>query len=581
MGSGAEGGAGAQPTGASAGAPAAAGSGNSAAGSGTAGSGTAGSAGNGAGGAAGAASAGTSGGGALGAAGNGTAGNGGALGGAGNGTSGGGAGGTGGGASSGGTGGAGNGTSGGGAGGALGGAGGGTSSGGSGGALGGAGGGTSSGGSGGALGGAGGGGNAVSTLPYYRLRIEYLDQGDWTTLQIVDPTKVIKARQMSVTGSANVLVVQKDQIALNTNFGSDLTAVVDYALVPSALDTPFALSLTKGGAGTVTIRFSIVQGTTVTLLKQITKQPGALDFSLDLSAYKGTPPIQAPMAPVKNMGLALYYPWYSLSTWQNNPTLRDTPTTPYASNNPTDLDRQIDQAQSAGINGFVVSWIGPGSSSDDNVKLLLTEAAKKNFYIGFFLETTGGNLAQNPSTAVTWLSYIASQYTNNSAVLKISGRPVVVPWVTNTIPAATWAQTRASVRAQGGDVWLVQDCQDMDYLKVFDGVFYSGDISGLGEQVVYNAVLADNPAAKVWMPTAMPGFDERLLPDRPNPRYIDRANGDYFRSELDHVFANTPQWVTIYTWNEWFENTYIEPSVNYGDQYLQIAGSYLKPWVAP
>jgi len=428
--------------------------------------------------------------------------------------------------------------------------------------------------------GSGGGSSASSTLPYYRLRIEYLDQGDWTTLQIVDPTKVIKARQMSLVGTANVLSVQKDQMGLNTNFGSDLTVVADYALVPSAIDTPFALALTKGGAGTVTIRFSMVQGTTVTLLKELTKQAGALDFTLDLSPYEGTAPIEAPLAPVKNMGLALYYPWYSLDEWQNNATLRDTPTTPYASNDPTAIARQIEQAQSAGINGFVVSWIGPGSTSDDNVKLMLLEAAKKNFYIGFFLETTGGNLAQTPATAVTWLSYIASQYSSDPAVLKISGRPVVVPWVTNTIPAATWAQTRAAVRANGSDVWLVQDCQDDDYLPVFDGVWYSGDIAGLGEKVRYYAVLSDTPAAKVWMPTAMPGFDERLLPDRTNPRYIDRANGAYFRGELDSVFANSPQWVTIYTWNEWFEETYLEPSVNYGDQYLQIAGSYLKPWVA-
>ncbi len=429
--------------------------------------------------------------------------------------------------------------------------------------------------------GAGGGTSAGATLPYYRLRIEYLDQGDWTTLQIVDPTKVIKARQMSLVGTPNVLSVQKDQMGLNTNFGSDLKVVADYALVTSAIDTPFALALTKGGAGTVTIRFSMVQGTTVTLLKELTKQAGALNFSVDLSAYKGTPPIEAPLAPVKNMGLALYYPWYSLDEWQNNATLRDKPTTPYASNDPTAIARQIDQAQSAGINGFVVSWVGPGSTSDNNVKLMLTEAAKKNFYIGFFLETTGGNLAQNPATAVTWLSYIASTYSSNSAVLKISGRPVVVPWVTNTIPAATWAQARASVRAKGGDVWLVQDCQDDAYLPVFDGVWYSGDIAGLGEKVRYYAVLSDTPAAKVWMPTAMPGFDERLLPDRPNPRYIDRAAGAYFRTELNNTFANSPQWVTIYTWNEWFEETYIEPSVTYGDQYLQIAGSYLKPWVAP
>jgi hypothetical protein len=426
--------------------------------------------------------------------------------------------------------------------------------------------------------GTGGAANSNYLLPYYRLRVEFLDQGDWSTLQIVDPTKVIKARQMSVAGTPNVLGVDKTQMGLNTNFGSDLTVVADYAITPSAISAPFQFSLTKGGAGTVTIHISTVIGSTVTLIKTIDKQAGALDFSVDLSSLQGVPPIEAPLAPVKNMGLALYYPWYSLDEWQNNATLRDTPTTPYASNDPTAIDRQIDQAQSAGINGFVVSWVGPGSTSDDNVKIMLTEAAKKNFYIGFFLETTGGNLAASPSTAVTWLSYIASQYTSNPAVLEISGRPVVVPWVTNTIPSATWAQTRAAVRAAGSDVWLVQDCQDDDYFDVFDGVWYSADIAGLGEKVRYYSVLADKPAAKVWMGTAMPGFDERLL-NRPNPRYIDRANGAYFKTELDNAFANSPQWVTIYTWNEWFEETYIEPSVNYGDQYLKQAGSYLNGWV--
>jgi hypothetical protein len=419
------------------------------------------------------------------------------------------------------------------------------------------------------------------TLPYYRIRIEFLDQGDWTTLQIVDPSKVIKVRQMSLMGTPNVLAVQKDQLALNTNFGSDLSVVADYALVPSAIDAPFQFSLTKGGAGTVTIRVYTVLGTTVNLVKEILNQAAQpLAFAVDLSSLKGNGPVLAPMAPVKNMGLALYYPWYSLSTWVNNPTLRDTPLTPYASDNPTDLARQIDQAQSAGLDGFTVSWIGPGSSSDNNTKLLLTEAEKKGFHIGFFLETTGGNLAQDTQKAIDWLTYIATQYSSHPAVLKVDGKPVVTPWLTDTISVDTWTTIRAGVRAQGKDVWLMQDTQDMNYLAVFDGVRYSAGIAGLGEKVRYYSVLADNPAPKLWMGTAMPGFDERLIPGRgPNPRYTDRQGGAYFRSQLDDVFANSPQWVMIDTWNEWFENTYIEPSVNYGDQYLQIAGQYLKCWV--
>lgn len=414
------------------------------------------------------------------------------------------------------------------------------------------------------------------TVSYHRLRIEFLDQGDWATLSVADPSKVIKVREMSRAGTPRVLVVDRTQLALNTVLGSDLSVVADLALTPGAVTAPLRLSLTKGVAGTASIRVSMVVGDKVTLLREITRQATPLDFTVDLSALQGVAPVKAPMAPVEPMGLALYYPWYSLATWKSNPDLRDTPATPYASDDPVALARQIDEAQRAGINGFVVSWIGPGSSSDQNVKLLLAEAAKKGFRIGFFLETTGGKLADDPATATAWLSYIADEYTNAPGVLQVAGRPVVIPWVTSTIPAATWAKIRADVRARGKDVWLVQDCQDMDYLATFDGVFYSGSIAGLGEKVRYYSVLADSPAPKLWMPTAMPGYDERLLDDRVNPRYIDRAGGAHFRSELDHAFANAPQWVTIYTWNEWFEETYIEPSVAYGDQYLQIAGQYLK-----
>jgi hypothetical protein len=424
----------------------------------------------------------------------------------------------------------------------------------------------------------GGGIPEGSTLPYYRIRIDFLDQGDWTTLQIVDPSKVITERQMSLTGTPSGLTVRNDQLGLNTSFGSDLTVVADYALVPGAIAAPMQFNLTKGNAGTVTIRISTVVGTTVTLVKEIDKQATQLAFSLDLSSLQNTPPSLAPMAPVKNMGLALYYPWYTLSSWVNNAELRDTPLMPYASNDPTAIDRQIDQAQSAGINAFIVSWIGPNSPSDNNLKLMLTEAAKKGFFIGFFLETTLGNLAQNPQTAINWLTYISSQYSSNPAVLKINGRPVVIPWETSTIPVATWASIRAGVRAQGQDVWLVQDTQDMTYIDTFDGVMHSS-ATGLAEKVRYYPVLADNPAPKLWIGSAMPGFDERLLPCRPNPRYIDRQNGAYFRSQLDAVFSDSPQWVLIYTWNEWFENTYIEPSVNYGSQYLDIAGQYLRCWV--
>jgi hypothetical protein len=200
-------------------------------------------------------------------------------------------------------------------------------------------------------------GTDICKLPYYRMRVEYLDQGDWTDLTVADPAKVIKVKELSMVGTPVVHVIDKQHIGLNTKYGSDLKVVVDYALKADAVSSPFSFKITKGGAGTVTARISTVVGDTVTLVKEVNKQAGALNFTVDLSSLKNVSPTQAPIVDVPRMGMALYYPWYSLSSW-SSPVLIDKPRTPYASNSPADVGRQMDQAKSAGINSFVVSWTG-------------------------------------------------------------------------------------------------------------------------------------------------------------------------------------------------------------------------------
>jgi hypothetical protein len=40
------------------------------------------------------------------------------------------------------------------------------------------------------------------------------------------------------------------------------------------------------------------------------------------------------------------------------------------------------------------------------------------------------------------------------------------------------------------------------------------------------------------------------------------------------ALASHPDWITITTFNEWFEGAMIEPSVHYGDLYLNITRGY-------
>ena len=77
-------------------------------------------------------------------------------------------------------------------------------------------------------------------------------------------------------------------------------------------------------------------------------------------------------------------------------------------------------------------------------------------------------------------------------------------------------------------------------------------------------------AFKYWVGTAMPGWDDRLL-HRSGSYVRDRANGDFFRSSFTGATQSNADWAIITSFNEWAEGTMIEPSVSYGDTYLELS----------
>jgi hypothetical protein len=380
--------------------------------------------------------------------------------------------------------------------------------------------------------------------------------------------------------------------------GNAVGVLVDYAIAPIDLATKPILFTIRGGD--VNNSWAAVwnmnaSGQTFFQLGDTLNLPGgsgSWSFSLNTAALAQLPSLsvaswQTP--PVKKMAWAFYYPWYPyLDNW-NSTMLKDWPTTLYASGDPVAIQRHITQAQSAGLDGFVSSWAGPGTWTDTFLRPVLDNAQSRNFAIAPYFETLDASgQPQTPATIVSWLTYLLSTYGNHPAFYKVGGRPVVFVWATNRLPLDTWRSIFDQVRAKGYDAAYLSMGVDPKDLTVFDGLHmygFHGDelkliFPTLRSQVKYYHLLADQWApvrAKIWAPGIAPGYDETLIPGRAG-LVQPRNGGAYYQAQWDILNAANPDWVAITSWNEEYENTQLEPTKAYGTQYLQLTNTNVTRW---
>ena len=72
-----------------------------------------------------------------------------------------------------------------------------------------------------------------------------------------------------------------------------------------------------------------------------------------------------------------------------------------------------------------------------------------------------------------------------------------------------------------------------------------------------------------------PGFNDRAVNGwGGGPRYIERANGETYRYRWQRACENGFPAVFIPTWDDWGEGTIIAPTVEFGNQYLEITRTY-------
>jgi hypothetical protein len=283
---------------------------------------------------------------------------------------------------------------------------------------------------------------------------------------------------------------------------------------------------------------------------------------LALSLLPAIPAAASSDAPV----LAKYYAWFDENTWGSG-KLTDQPAQPYRSADRATIERQVAQAQAAGIDGFQLNWWGPDNPTDTNLKTLLAVARAKNFKVSVDFDLNSP-FVTNPAETAQALSYL-SRYFSDPAWFRYNGRPVVSFYGISKYDVGSWAGIRGQV---GGDALWIGEGDQFAYLQVFDGIH------------PYSVAWSPNPSAqlasyasrtraygdKLWVATVMPGYNDTLLGRGAAGFAVDRQGGDYYRSLWQGAIATNPAFITITSWNEWLEGSQIEPSKSYGDSFLQI-----------
>ena len=288
-------------------------------------------------------------------------------------------------------------------------------------------------------------------------------------------------------------------------------------------------------------------------------------------AWPAQPPAASSPAPV----FAYYYMWMTGPYWHMHK--KDHPLRPfpgnYSSDNLAVINWQIQRAQAARISGFIVAWKN-NAWYQRTLPLLESAANQHHFKLAMAyqsLDLSGGRLPVSRVGAD--YRYFVAHYAANAAWYRVRGKPLTVWGATDSYSPSAVARVTRTVRSKILVLNSASTVAGLTRLAPYtDGdAYYWSSINPVRNPLWAPRLAlmgaAENRLHGIWIAPFAPGFDARLLGGH---NFVNRLNGLTLRLEYQAAAASSPTILGLISWNEWTENTYMEPSLRYAFKYLNL-----------
>lgn len=269
--------------------------------------------------------------------------------------------------------------------------------------------------------------------------------------------------------------------------------------------------------------------------------------------------------------------WTGEASWDNvGRFLDDLPLIgKYNSKMPDVAAQHIAQAQGAGIDAFLVSWFGADERVTTTPALLniLDRAGEVDFAVGAVVDIYNPSFNRDYARLTASLHYLVDEVAQHPAYLRYQDKPVIAFAFQNEarFSVQQWQNLRQTIDPNRETIWLAEGLSACClYGGAMDGMyaFNMAWASGNADYYIAERNLTLERGATFYIPSISAGWDEQKVAqaeNRPRPTSPrDRANGQFLRDAWAAGVKTGSDIVMLTTWNEFMENSHIEPSEQYG-----------------